>query len=165
MNYREQKKFLQGSRMWGGAVCAMFLAAAVLVRLTVGGRWSAGESVVFALAAIAVAVLMYYTPDYLHLSVTPGRKRSWEIKIRWRAIAAILILGLLLSHGNGGRLFTLFALAVLAAINWLARDRIPPRVLPAIYWASDLVLIFLALIGASDGAGAILLLLLAASAH
>src|SRR5690242_4207625 len=135
MNYREQEKFLQGSRIWGVAVCAMFLAAAVLVRLTVRGRWSAGESVVFALAAISIAVLMYYTPDYLHLSVTPDRKRRWEIKFRWRAIAAILVLGLLLSHGNGGRLFTLFAVAVLATINWLARDRIPPRMLPALYWA------------------------------
>src|SRR5262249_3311153 len=100
-----------------------------------------------------------------HLSVTPDRKRRWEIKFRWRGIAAILVLGLLLAHGNGGRLFTLFAVAVLAAVNWQARERIPARMLPAIYWASDLVVIFLALIGATAGAGAILMLLLAASAH
>src|SRR5215469_14398153 len=142
MNYREQKKFLQGSRMWGGAVCAMFLAAAVLVRLTVGGRWSAGESVVFALAAIAAAVLMYYTPDYLHLSVTPEKKRSWEIKIRWRIVVAVLLLGLAMGAGVEGRLFTVFAAAWLAGANWLAKKKVPPQNLAMLFWVTDFVLLF-----------------------
>ncbi|HET9364429.1 MAG TPA: hypothetical protein VFP71_05485, partial [Candidatus Angelobacter sp.] len=104
MNYREQEKFLQGSRIWGGAVCLAFLVAAVAVRLTARGRWRAGEMIVFPLIALAIAVLMYYTPDYLHLSVTPERKRLWEIKLRWRIIGAVLVLGLALTPGRG-RLF------------------------------------------------------------
>jgi 2-polyprenyl-3-methyl-5-hydroxy-6-metoxy-1,4-benzoquinol methylase len=165
MDYREQEKFLQGSRIWGGAVCAAFLAAAVAVRLVAGGRWRAGESAVFALAAVAIATLMYYTPDYLHLSVTPDRKRRWEIKFRWRVIAAVLALGLPLAPGNSGRLFTLLAAAVLAGIDWLAASRIPAQNLPAVFWVADLLLLFLALIKAGPGTAAIVLLLLAASAH
>jgi 2-polyprenyl-3-methyl-5-hydroxy-6-metoxy-1,4-benzoquinol methylase len=170
MNYREQEKFLQGSRIWGAIVCAAFLVAAVLVRLALKGRWSAGETIFFPLIALAVAVLIYYTPDYLHLSVTPDRKQRWEIKIRWRIIAAILVLGLALSPGHGGRLFTLFAVAVLAAANWLAPKTISAKFLPAFFWITDLLLLFLLIksrAGTAMGAGtaAILLLLLAASAQ
>ncbi len=165
MDYRDQENFLRGSRLWGGLVCAAFLISAALVRLTANGSWRAVESIVFAAVAVAVAVLIYYTPDYLHLSVTPDRGQRWEIKIRWRIIAAILVLGLLCSPGNSGRLFTLFAAAVLAGINWLAKNRISPQRLPALFLATDLVLIFLALIKANAGAAATMLLLLAASAH
>src|SRR5437588_5578473 len=112
MNYRDQEDFLRGSRIWGGLVCAVFLLSAAWVRLTANGRWRPAENVIFALTTIAVTVLIYYTPDYLHLSVTPDRKRRWEIKIRWRIIAVILISGLLVSPGASGRLFTLFAVAV-----------------------------------------------------
>ncbi|HZD94026.1 MAG TPA: class I SAM-dependent methyltransferase, partial [Candidatus Sulfotelmatobacter sp.] len=131
----------------------------------IAGRWRAGESTVFALVAIALAVLMYYTPDYLHLSVTPDRKRRWEIKFRWRAIAAILILGLLLAPTNGGRLFALLAVGFLALVNWLARDKVQPQNLATVFWVTDLVLVFLALIRASAGTAAIIFLLFTASAH
>jgi len=77
MNYREQEKFLQGSRIWGGAVCLGFLVVAGMVRLTFNGRWLIIETAAFLLASIATAVLMYYTPDYLHLSVVPQKKRRW----------------------------------------------------------------------------------------
>jgi 2-polyprenyl-3-methyl-5-hydroxy-6-metoxy-1,4-benzoquinol methylase len=171
MNYREQEKYLQGSRIWGGIVCLAFLVAVVVVRFTFNGRWNDGESIVFALAAVAVAVLMYYTPDYLHLSVNPERKRSWQIKFRWRAIAAVLTLGLLLSSGNAGRLFTIFAVAVLAGVNWLAR-RLPLRAVSTVYWVADLALISFAAIkfvlsqaSPNAASAAILLILLAAAEH
>ena len=105
MNYRDQENFLRGSRIWGAAVCLGFLAVAIAIRLAAGGRWHPGQTIVFILVAIAVAVLMYYTPDYLHLSVTPEKKRRWEINVRWRIIAAILLLGLLLASSNAGRAF------------------------------------------------------------
>ena len=165
MNYREQEKFLQGSRIWGGVVCLAFLAAAVAVRLTARGRWTTGETIFFPLIALAVAVLMYYTPDYLHLSVTPDKKLRWEIKLRWRIIAAVLVLGLALAHGNSGRLFTLFAVAWLAGANWLARKKLPAAFLPVFFWVTDLVPLFLSLIKADAGTAAIMLLLLATAAH
>lgn len=169
MNYREQEKFLQGSRIWGGVLCLAFLAAAVAVRLTARGRWTIGETIVFPLIALAIAVLMYYTPDYLHLSVTPEKKRNWEIKIRWRLVAAVLLLGLLFGPGVGGRLFAVFAAAWLAGANWLAKKKVPAARLAAFFWITDLVLLFLSLIdadaGTAGGTTAIMLLLLAASAH
>ena len=67
------------------------------------------ETVAFLLASMAVAVLMYYTPDYLHLSVAPEKKRRWEINLRWRIAGAALLLGLLLAPSNGGSLFAFFA--------------------------------------------------------
>jgi 2-polyprenyl-3-methyl-5-hydroxy-6-metoxy-1,4-benzoquinol methylase len=165
MNYRDQENFLRGSRIWGAVVCVAFLGSAVALRLTVRGQWRMSETILFPLIALAVAVFIYYTPDYLHLSVTPDRKRRWEIKIRWRIIAAILVLGLLLSPGNGGRLYAVIAAAILAGFNWLALNRIPPRVVSAVFWLTDFALIFFALVQASAGTAAILLLLLAASAH
>jgi 2-polyprenyl-3-methyl-5-hydroxy-6-metoxy-1,4-benzoquinol methylase len=166
MNYREQEKFLRGSRIWGAVVCLAFLAAAAAVRLTVRGRWTTGETIFFPLIALAAAVLIYYTPDYLHLSVTPDRKLRWEIKIRWRIIAAVLVLGLALSHGNSGRLFTIFAVAVLAGMNWLAaRKLVAPPNMEMLLWLTDFMLLFAALVRAAAGSSAIVLLLLAAAGH
>lgn len=165
MNYREQEKFLQGSRIWGGVVCLVFLVLAVATRVAAGGRWHAGETAVFAMATVAAAVLMYYTPDYLHLSVTPERKRSWEIKIRWRIAGAVLLLGLIMGSGVGGRLFAIFATAWLAGANWLAKKKVPAPKLAAFFWITDLVLLFLSLIRADSGVATIILVLLAAAAH
>ena len=80
-----------------------------MTRLTFNGRWCTSETVAFLLASIAAAVLMYYTPDYLHLSVAPQKKRRWEINLRWRIAGTALLLGLLLAPSNGGRLFAIFA--------------------------------------------------------
>jgi 2-polyprenyl-3-methyl-5-hydroxy-6-metoxy-1,4-benzoquinol methylase len=165
MNYCDQENFLQGSRIWGAAVCLGFLAVAAAIRIAAGGTWRAGQTIVFVLTAIAVAVLMYYTPDYLHLSVTPEKKRRWEINVRWRIIAAVLLLGLLLAPSNGRRLFVLIAVAWLAGANWIALKKIPPARLAAFLWITDLVLLFLALIGVDPDTAAIILLLLAAAAH
>ncbi|MGZ4845847.1 MAG: class I SAM-dependent methyltransferase [Candidatus Angelobacter sp.] len=165
MNYRHQEDFLLGSRIWGGVVGVAFVAIAVATRLVFGGRWRTTQTIVFLLAAIAVAVLMYYTPDYLHLSVTLEKKRRWEINLRWRIIAAIVLLGLLLASSNSGRLFTLFAGALLAGLNWIALKKIPPGKLGVYFWTTDLLLLFLSLIRADAGTAAILLIVLAAAAH
>jgi 2-polyprenyl-3-methyl-5-hydroxy-6-metoxy-1,4-benzoquinol methylase len=165
MDYRDQEKFLQGSRIWGGAVSLGFFAVALAIRFVAGGRWHTDQTVAFLLVAIAVAVLMYYTPDYLHLSVRPERKPHWETKIRWRIAGAVLVLGMLLASTNGGRVFVLFAAAWLAAANWMARKIIPAPKLALYFWITDLVLLFLSLIMAGAGQAAIVLLLLAAAAH
>jgi 2-polyprenyl-3-methyl-5-hydroxy-6-metoxy-1,4-benzoquinol methylase len=165
MNYRDQEKFLRGSRIWGGVVCAGFLVVAIATRLAMGGRWRTGQTIVFLLAAIAVAVLMYYTPDYLYLSVAPGKKRRWEINLRWRIVGALVVLGLLLAASNGGRLFALLAAALFGGVNLLALKKIPPRKLGVYFWTTDLIFLFLSLVRADAGSTAIILLLLAAAAH
>jgi 2-polyprenyl-3-methyl-5-hydroxy-6-metoxy-1,4-benzoquinol methylase len=165
MNYREQEEFFRGSRIWGGAVCLGFLAVAAVSRLTFNGRWRSSETVAFLLASIAAAVLIYYTPDYLHLSVSPEKKRRWEINLRWRIAGTALLLGLLLAPSNSGRLFAIFAGLALAGANWVALKKIPPRHLPAYFWITDLLLLFLSLVRADAGSAAILLIALAAAAH
>jgi 2-polyprenyl-3-methyl-5-hydroxy-6-metoxy-1,4-benzoquinol methylase len=166
MNYRDQENFLRGSRIWGAAVCLVFLAVAACVRLAVGHLWRPADTVVFVLVAIAAAVLIYYTPDYLHLSVTPERKFQWEIKIRWRVIAAVFIFGSLLTIAGHGRFEKLLiVMALLAAANWAARKKVPRRRVGAFFWITDLVLLFLSLIKADESTAGIILLLLAAAAH
>jgi 2-polyprenyl-3-methyl-5-hydroxy-6-metoxy-1,4-benzoquinol methylase/heme/copper-type cytochrome/quinol oxidase subunit 4 len=165
MDYRDQEKFLRGSRIWGGAVSLGFFIVAIAVRFVAGGRWHDDQTIVFVLVAAAVAVLMYYTPDYLHLSVRPERKPHWEIKLRWRIAAAVLLLGMLLSSSNGSRVFVLFAAIWLAAANWAASKIVPAEKLALYFWITDLVLLFLSLIRAGAGQAAIILLLLAAAAH
>jgi 2-polyprenyl-3-methyl-5-hydroxy-6-metoxy-1,4-benzoquinol methylase/heme/copper-type cytochrome/quinol oxidase subunit 4 len=165
MNYRDQEKFLLGSRIWGGAVCVAFFAVAAATRVAFSGRWRSSQTIVFFLAAIAVAVLMYYTPDYLHLSVAPEKKRRWEINLRWRIIAAVVVLGALLASTNGGRLFVLVAGALLAGANWLALKKIPSEKLGVFFWSTDLLLLFLSLVRADAGSAAIILITLAGAAH
>ncbi|HEY1940418.1 MAG TPA: class I SAM-dependent methyltransferase [Candidatus Angelobacter sp.] len=165
MDYRDQERFLRGSRIWGGLVCLGFMAIAFVTRLAMGGRWHPASTIVFVVAALSVAVLMYYTPDYLHLSVTPEKKRRWEINVRWRIIAAVVLLGFLLASSNSGRLITLFAGILLAVANWIALKKIPPAKLPTYFWTTDLVFLFLSLVRADAGSAAIILLLLAAAAH
>jgi 2-polyprenyl-3-methyl-5-hydroxy-6-metoxy-1,4-benzoquinol methylase len=165
MNYREQEKFFLGSRVSGGAVCLGFLAVAVMVRLMFNGRWRTSETVAFLLVSMATAVLMYYTPDYLHLSVTPQKKRRWEINLRWRIAGTALLLGLLLAPSNGGRLFAIVVGLALAGANWLALKNVPARNFPAFFWITDLLLLFLSLVRADAGSAAILLIALAAAAH
>jgi len=164
MNYRDQENFLRGSRISGVAVCLAFLALAACVRLA-AGRWHPVQTVVFALVAIAVAVLIYYTPDYLHLSVTPDKKRRWEINFRWRIVGAVLLLGVLLASSTGGRIVAVVVAALLAAENWVGRKQVPPPKLGAYFWTTDLLLLFLSLIRADAGTAGIILLLLAAAAH
>jgi 2-polyprenyl-3-methyl-5-hydroxy-6-metoxy-1,4-benzoquinol methylase len=165
MNYRDQEKFLHGSRIWGCAVAGVFLVMSVLLRVPATGRWRSGQTMVFFLVAMAVAVLMYYTPDYLHLSVTPEKKRRWEINLRWRIAGAIPLLGLLLAMSNGSRFFALLAGTVLAGANWLALKKVPSLKLGAYFWTTDLIFLFLSLVHADAGSAAIILLLLATAAH
>jgi 2-polyprenyl-3-methyl-5-hydroxy-6-metoxy-1,4-benzoquinol methylase len=165
MNYREQEKFLQGSRICGAAVCLAFLAAAGAVQVFMRGRWSVGARIFFPMIAVAAAVLVYYAPDYLYLSVTPDKKRRWEVKLRWRIVVAVLVIGLVLSSTNHGRLLTLVAVAWLSGANWLAWKRVPAPFIPAFFWLTDLAIVFVSLIESGAGTASILLLLLAAAAH
>jgi 2-polyprenyl-3-methyl-5-hydroxy-6-metoxy-1,4-benzoquinol methylase len=165
MNYRDQENFLRGSRIWGAAVCLAFLAVAVCLRLAAGGRWRPAQTVVFMLVALAVAVLIYYTPDYLHLNVTPEKKHRWEINFRWRIVGAVLLLGVLLASSMGGRIVAVVVAALLAAENWIALKQVPSPKLGTYFWTIDLILLFLSLRGVDAGTACIILLLLAAAAH
>ena len=65
MNYRDQEKFLHGSRIWGAVVCLAFLATAVATRLAAGGRWRPGETIVFVAAASAHRQAAFAAAEFL----------------------------------------------------------------------------------------------------
>ncbi len=129
--------------MRGAACAAVFLAAAGTC-LGAAGRVSALALAGSLLAAIALAVSLYYTPDYLQLTVNPERKVRWEIKIRWRIIGAVLSFGAL-SYFQGrdgdGKAWIVVAIVWLLVINLLAQKAQLRRHVCAYFWAGDFILL------------------------
>jgi 2-polyprenyl-3-methyl-5-hydroxy-6-metoxy-1,4-benzoquinol methylase len=114
--------------------------------------------------AIVVAVLagsLFYTPDYLHLTVVPDKRRRWAIKIRSRIIIAVLLLGLTLAPNAHGRIATVIAALWLTFTMLLAR-RLNPRWLPLFLFFTDWLLVMPSILhGGLSGRVAIAILALA----
>ena len=68
MDYAEQRKFLRSSRTWGAGL-VLVLFAAVVACIQTGKISDPKLLALYAALAAALAVFIYYTPDYLHLSV------------------------------------------------------------------------------------------------
>lgn len=139
MDYREQQAYLNGSRVWG--------AAGALLLFLAGGfyAWSSNASSravlgLFAAMLLALAVFVYYTPDYLHLSVIPEKPGRWAIKIRWRLIAALLVIGLLIAESTEGRLLVLLTSAILQAVNFIVR-KVSSRRAAHLLWICEFLLL------------------------
>jgi len=120
---------------------------------------------VFAAVTIALAVLLYYTPDYLHLTTNPEKSARWAIKVRWRIIAAVLFLGLLTATSGRSRIMVLAAVAVLLIFNALARPMAKDPSVPLWLWVGDLSLLSAVLLTRTPVDLALAALLFAASAH
>ncbi|HKT50390.1 MAG TPA: class I SAM-dependent methyltransferase, partial [Candidatus Angelobacter sp.] len=89
---------------------------------------------------LTLAGSLYYTSDYLHLTVVPDKKQRWQVKVRWRIVAAVLVLGLLLSSTNQTRFLVVAAAAWLAICNYCIKRFAQLRQYSAWFWATDLVL-------------------------
>src|SRR5258708_25551168 len=113
MNYSEQERYLRNSHAWaaGFAVILLVLAA---VCLRTAGSLSVFAIIAFGLIVAALAISLSYTPDYLHVTSNPGKAARWEVRVRWRILGAVLVLGLL-SASNVRE-----AGVVALAIVWLA---------------------------------------------
>ena len=162
MDYTEQRKFLRSSRIWGAAL-VLLLFAAVGACIEIGKISSSKLVGLYAAIAFAVAIFIYYTPDYLHLSVDPAKRSRWAVKIRWRIIAAALILSALSASNTSERVYAMAAILCLIALNLFGR-KLPPRFAPIYFWLGEAALLaVLLLIVRLD----LLLatLLLAAAAH
>lgn len=139
MRYQEQQQYIIGSRLWGATAAALVCLFAVLCLETSRPR-PPFAAIEFALIAIAIAASTYYTPDYLHLTVTPNKPLLWEVRVRWRIIAATLVLGLFSISTRGDALVLMAAVAWLVLWNFLARRLGRER--PALYFsARDLALV------------------------
>lgn len=84
-----------------------------------------------------LAVFLYYTPDYLHLTVNPEKPSRWAVRVRWRLIAAALITGMISASSAQGRILVLLAFIWLAGVNVLARKTIPLPHVPAFLGLND----------------------------
>jgi 2-polyprenyl-3-methyl-5-hydroxy-6-metoxy-1,4-benzoquinol methylase len=86
LNYEGQQKYFRHSRTIGA-----FSAAAVLLTGAFVMGSSADAAVPIALIGIALALSIFYSADYLHLSVAPTKATRWAIMLRWRIAALILL--------------------------------------------------------------------------
>lgn len=140
MDYRLQQTFLIRSRIWGAA-CVILVLIAAWVCLSFATTVTTGQAVVFILITIALASSLFYSPDYLHLSVDDLKAARWQIKIRWRIIPAAVILGILLVPNRRGAVIAVIAGAWLAAANFLAKKILRLPYVGAFLLLSDLAVI------------------------
>jgi len=77
--------------------------------------------IIFALVITAICGSLFYTPDYLHLNVNWAKRLRWQIKIRWRLVFVVLVLGLLSASSTRDVIIVVLAVAWLAASNFCAK--------------------------------------------
>ena len=161
MDYTEQRKFLRSSRIWGAALI-LVLFAAVGVCIKAGKVSDPKLLALYAAVTLALTIFIYYTPDYLHLSVDPVKRSRWAVKIRWRIIAAVLVLSALLASNTHAKVTAAAGILWLVALNLLGR-KAPRGFVPLYFWLGETALLAALLIVRLD----LLLatLLLAATAH
>src|SRR5215831_1148867 len=162
MDYIEQRKFLGSSRLWGAALVTVLLAV-------VGACIKAGKVsdpkllALYAAVSLALAIFIYYTPDYLHLSVDPAKRSRWAVKVRWRIIAAALLLSALLASNANARITAAAAIVCLVVLNLLGR-KAPRGFVPLYFWLGETALLAALLLSVRLDL-LLATLLLAASAH
>ncbi|HEX5433726.1 MAG TPA: class I SAM-dependent methyltransferase [Candidatus Angelobacter sp.] len=140
MDYREQQAYLRSSRI-RGIVSVAILGAIAAACVFSSGPIRPASLTVFALVALALAASIYYCPDYLHLTVVPYKPARWQVKIRWRIVAAVLVLGLLAATTAQGRLVVVGAAVWLCAVNFAIKKLASLRHFALLFWASDLALL------------------------
>lgn len=163
MDYKKQQAYLKASRIRGAVAVLILLAlAATCVLLT--SPSNARVLTALALVALALAGSLYYTPDYLHLTVVPDKGQRWQVRIRWRIVAAVLVLGLALSSTNADRSVVLIAAAWLCICTLGIKKFAPLRTYAAFFWFTDFILLIAIMLG---GWSSLLLgsMLVAAAAH
>jgi SAM-dependent methyltransferase len=146
VNYAEQEQYLRASRWWAIAIIALLLLiAAPPLCIPLLSRYS---RLCYALIIAAIAGSIFYTPNYLHLTVNTEKPARWQIKIRWRIIAAVLVLGLIPARSVPQILIVLGPAAWLALVNLGApsfgrfcRRVGMPDLLPGYFLLSDFLLI------------------------
>src|SRR5258708_10744125 len=141
MNYSEQRQFLKENRIVAAKVAVVIVTEAIIY---VGATQFAGgyrSLAIFGVAVLAVAVSIFYTPQYLHLSVNPAKPVRWQYRIRWRVLGATLIIGLATTSNWQSRIAVLVAVAAFLLVNFLAKYIAPPQYAHIYYWTTDFALI------------------------
>jgi len=141
VNYRDQQRYFTRSRIWGGIAVTLPIALAAWAGCSSLEQSSTRALVGFAFIIAASSASLYYTPDYLHLTVNPDKRAEWAVKIRWRIAGAVLIVGTALSLTLEGRASAAAAAVWLLLVNVFARHFVARRFFPAYFWTTDLILL------------------------
>ena len=139
MDYTEQRKFLRSSRIWGASL-VLLLFGAVEACIQISKIYDPKLLPLYAAITSALAVFIYYTPDYLHLSVDPAKRSRWAVKIRWRIIAAALIISVFMAANTGERVCAAAVIFWLVVLNLFGR-KVPRRFVPLYFWLGDVALL------------------------
>jgi 2-polyprenyl-3-methyl-5-hydroxy-6-metoxy-1,4-benzoquinol methylase len=140
MDYRKQQAYLKSSRL-RAIVAVIILLAIAAICVTASGETSRRVLAAFALVIVALAGSIYYTPDYLHLTAVPDKRERWQIKIRWRIVAAVLILGMAFSSTTNARVLVLLTAAWLSVCNVAVKRLVTHRYQSISFWGTDLALL------------------------
>jgi 2-polyprenyl-3-methyl-5-hydroxy-6-metoxy-1,4-benzoquinol methylase len=140
MNYTGQLKYLARSRAFSAAGALLVCAAAALCAIA-DGPLPRGILIECSIIIAALAGSLWYTPDYLHLSVNPDKCLRWQIRIRWRLVAAVLLLGLPITFNRHGMFVVLACALWLLCANLVARAAARPAAVPAYFLATDFALL------------------------
>jgi 2-polyprenyl-3-methyl-5-hydroxy-6-metoxy-1,4-benzoquinol methylase len=140
MNYADQQKYLARSRALSAA-CSFLVCAVAALCAHASSPLPRGILIECAIVIAALAGSLWYTPDYLHLSVNPEKCLRWQIRIRWRVAAAVLLLGLPVTFNRHGMFVVLASAAWLLAANFVAKSAARPAAVPAYFLATDFALL------------------------
>ncbi len=140
MNYTDQQKYLARSRALSAASALLICAAAALCAHA-SSPLPRGILIECAVIIAALAGSLWYTPDYLHLSVNPAKCLRWQIRIRWRLAAAVLLLGLPVTFNRHGMFVVLASALWLIVTNFVAKSAARPAAVPAYFLATDFALL------------------------
>jgi SAM-dependent methyltransferase len=140
MNYADQLRHLAQSRALA-VILAIPLFAIAFLCVRVAEPLSNSVLISFALTIAAIPISFWYSPDYLHLSVSPDICLRWEIRIRWRIAAIALVLGLILTFNQRGMLIVIASAAGLLCANLIARAAARPAAVPSYFLATDFALL------------------------
>src|SRR5579871_3358337 len=144
MNYLKQQRYLRESRVYAlGSGIIFILLALACWRL--GASTSGASMVVAAMVTGAFVVCLWYLPNYLHLTVDPQREARWAVKVRWRIVAAVLILGMVASSSRASAIA-----AGIASVWLLLSTLVAKRILSsavAWLWVCEFSLIAVLVVG------------------
>src|SRR5258708_16073355 len=144
MNYSEQEQYLRNSHAWAAGFAVLLLVLAV-VCLRTAGSLSMFATIAFGLIVAALAISLSYTPDYLHVTSNPGKAARWEVRVRWRILGAVLVLGLLSVSNVREAAVVALAIVWLVCANLQARATLTPRNAAAYFWLTDVGLLMVLL--------------------
>ncbi len=140
MNYAEQLRYLRRSRVLAAACALPVIVAAALCAIA---AWPLPRGILIECSIVMAALLasLWYAPDYLHLTVDPEKCLRWEIRVRWRLAAVVLILGLPATFNRHGMLIVLASAGGLLCANLIARSSARPAAIPAYFLVTDFALL------------------------